>query len=54
MGKEVMLGMALARIGENAADVVKQVKNKVHIVNQSLPEGVPPRLVLWSYLAWRY
>ncbi len=44
-GKEVVLGMALSRIGENAADVVNEVKAKVDIVNQSLPEGVALRPV---------
>ncbi len=39
-GREVVLGMALSRIGSNAADVVNAVKEKVKIVNQSLPEGV--------------
>ncbi len=44
-GKEVVLGMALSRIGENAADVVDAVKGKVDIVDQSLPEGVVLRPV---------
>ncbi|HNP35016.1 MAG TPA: CusA/CzcA family heavy metal efflux RND transporter [Woeseiaceae bacterium] len=39
-GKEVVLGMALSRIGENAANVVDAVKEKVDIVQQSLPDGV--------------
>ena len=39
-GKEVVLGMALARIGENAANVVTAVKQKIGIVNGALPEGV--------------
>jgi cobalt-zinc-cadmium resistance protein CzcA len=39
-GKEVVLGMALSRIGTNAADVVEAVKNKVAIVETALPEGV--------------
>ncbi len=39
-GKEVVLGMALSRMGENAKDVVEAVKEKVEIVDQSLPEGV--------------
>ncbi|MGE0373132.1 MAG: efflux RND transporter permease subunit [Gammaproteobacteria bacterium] len=39
-GKEVVLGMALSRIGTNAADVVEAVKNKVTIVETALPEGV--------------
>ncbi|MBO6506794.1 MAG: efflux RND transporter permease subunit [Kordiimonadaceae bacterium] len=44
-GKEVVLGMALARMGENAANVVEAVKEKVEIVNQSLPDGVTLRPV---------
>lgn len=39
-GKEVVLGMALSRIGTNAADVVDGVKEKVEIVDSALPEGV--------------
>ncbi len=39
-GKEVVLGMALARIGTNAADVVSAVKEKVDIVKSALPDGV--------------
>ncbi len=39
-GKEVVLGMALSRIGTNAADVVEGVKEKVDIVNSALPDGV--------------
>lgn len=44
-GKEVVLGMVLARIGENAADVVDAVKDKVGIVEQSLPDGITLRPV---------
>ena len=44
-GEEVVLGMALARIGENAANVVDAVKEKVEIVNEALPEGVVLRPV---------
>ena len=44
-GKEVVMGMALSRIGENAASVVQAVKEKVDIVNQSLPDGVTLRPV---------
>ena len=44
-GKEVVLGMALSRMGENAKDVVEAVKDKVGIVDQSLPEGVTLRPV---------
>jgi len=39
-GKEVVLGMTLSRIGENAKKVVEAVKQKVDIVKSSLPEGV--------------
>ncbi len=44
-GKEVVLGMALSRIGENAKDVVDAVKEKVKIVESALPEGVALRPV---------
>lgn len=44
-GKEVVLGMALSRIGENAANVVSAVKDKVEIVNEALPDGVVLRPV---------
>ena len=36
-GKEVVLGMALSRIGENAANVVDAVKEKIEIVNSFTP-----------------
>jgi len=39
-GKEVVLGMALARIGENAKDVVDNVKEKMAVVESALPEGI--------------
>jgi cobalt-zinc-cadmium resistance protein CzcA len=39
-GEEVVLGMALARIGENAANVVDAVKEKVATISSILPEGV--------------
>lgn len=39
-GEEVVLGMALARIGENAKDVVEAVKTKLDIVRDALPEGI--------------
>ncbi len=39
-GKEVVLGMALSRIGENAKNVVDAVKAKVDIVKASLPDGI--------------
>jgi heavy metal efflux system protein len=44
-GKEVVLGMALSRIGENAKNVVDAVKEKVEIVKASLPDGVVFRSV---------
>ena len=44
-GEEVVLGMALSRMGENAANVVDAVKEKVEIVNASLPDGVVLRPV---------
>ncbi|MEL7025274.1 MAG: CusA/CzcA family heavy metal efflux RND transporter [Pseudomonadota bacterium] len=39
-GKEVVLGMALSRIGTNAADVVDSIKQKIEIAESALPEGV--------------
>lgn len=39
-GKEVVLGMALARIGENAKNVVDAVKEKLAVVQKALPAGV--------------
>ena len=39
-GKEVTLGIALARIGENAQAVVHAVKAKLAVVGQALPKGV--------------
>ncbi|VAX02374.1 Cobalt-zinc-cadmium resistance protein CzcA; Cation efflux system protein CusA [hydrothermal vent metagenome] len=44
-GEEVVLGMALARIGENAKSVVEAVKEKFAIVESALPEGVELRPV---------
>ncbi len=44
-GEEVVLGMTLSRLGENAAAVVEAVKEKVAILNQSLPDGVVLRPV---------
>ena len=44
-GKEVVLGMALSRLGENAAAVVDSVKQKIEILDQSLPDGVVLRPV---------
>ncbi len=39
-GKEVVLGMALSRINENAKAVVDHVKEKVQIVDGALPDGM--------------
>jgi cobalt-zinc-cadmium resistance protein CzcA len=39
-GKEVVMGTALQRIGENAKVVVEGVKEKLKIVQQALPKGV--------------
>ena len=39
-GEEVVLGMALARIGENAKNVVEAVKAKVDTARAALPEGM--------------
>ncbi len=39
-GKEVALGMALARINENAKNVVDAVKAKLTLARQALPKGV--------------
>ncbi|MEO8778578.1 MAG: efflux RND transporter permease subunit, partial [Rhodanobacter sp.] len=39
-GKEVVLGMALARIGENARNVVDAVSARLELVKSSLPAGV--------------
>jgi len=39
-GREVTLGIALARIHENAKDVVEAVKAKLELARQSLPAGV--------------
>jgi len=39
-GKEVVMGQALSRIGENAKSVVDAVKGKLEVVRQALPEGV--------------
>lgn len=39
-GEEVFLGMALARIGENAKAVVEAVKAKLDTVRAALPEGM--------------
>jgi len=42
-GKEVVLGMALARIGENAKNVVDEVKKKLATAEKALPDGVKLR-----------
>lgn len=39
-GDEVVLGMALSRIGENAKDVVEAVKTKLAAVQNALPDGM--------------
>jgi cobalt-zinc-cadmium resistance protein CzcA len=39
-GEEVVLGMALSRMGENAKDVVEAVKTKLATVANALPEGM--------------
>ncbi len=39
-GREVVLGMALARIGTNAADVVAAVKRKFETARAALPDNV--------------
>ena len=39
-GKEVVLGMALARVGENAGNVVDAVKAKLETAKAALPQGV--------------
>ncbi len=44
-GEEVVLGMALSRIGENAKNVVDAVKEKVEIVESALPDGIEVRPV---------
>jgi cobalt-zinc-cadmium resistance protein CzcA len=39
-GKEAVLGIALQRIGENAAKVAQAVKGKLEIARKALPQGV--------------
>jgi cobalt-zinc-cadmium resistance protein CzcA len=39
-GEEVVLGMALSRIGENAKNVVEAVKAKLAAVSSALPDGM--------------
>ena len=42
-GEEVVLGMALARIGENAKNVVDAVKGKLQNASSALPENIKIR-----------
>jgi len=42
-GEEVVLGMGLARIGENAKDVVEAIKKKLAAVQKALPKGMVVR-----------
>ena len=42
-GEEVVLGMALARIGENAKNVVDAVKTKLATAETALPDGITLR-----------
>jgi cobalt-zinc-cadmium resistance protein CzcA len=44
-GEEVVLGMALARVGENAANVVDAVKEKIATASTILPESMQLRPV---------
>lgn len=44
-GKEVVFGMVLQRIGENAKKVVEGVKEKLAVMQKALPEGVKVNLV---------
>ncbi len=44
-GKEVVLGMGLARLGENAKAVVESVKGKFDVVRAALPKGVQLRTI---------
>lgn len=39
-GQQVVMGMVLARIGENAQQVVEAAKKKLEIVRSALPDGV--------------
>lgn len=39
-GEEVVLGMALARVGANAKEVVEAVEAKLDVVRDALPEGM--------------
>jgi cobalt-zinc-cadmium resistance protein CzcA len=44
-GQETVLGIALARINENAATVVKAVKEKLAIAQAALPKGIELKAV---------
>ncbi|MBS0521047.1 MAG: efflux RND transporter permease subunit [Proteobacteria bacterium] len=44
-GKEVVLGIALQRIGENAARVAEAVKAKLDVARKALPKGVTFNIV---------
>ena len=44
-GREVVLGMALSRSGENAAAVMDELGDKLETVRQALPDGVVMRPV---------
>ena len=44
-GEEVVLGIALSRINENAANVVKAVKEKLAVAQAALPKGVELKAV---------
>lgn len=44
-GREVVLGMALSRTGENAANVVQAVRDRIDALQGALPEGVVLRPV---------
>jgi len=44
-GREVVLGMALSRTGENAAGVVEAVRERIDSLERALPEGVVLRPV---------
>ncbi len=44
-GKEVVLGIALQRIGENAAKVAQAVKAKLELARKTLPPGVTLNVV---------
>ncbi len=50
-GKEVVLGMALQRIGENAAKVAQAAKAKLEVARKALPPGVTLNAV-YDRSAW--